>query len=466
MNRQVFLKSLLGGAAFAALPRGLAGSELGDALNASIADLKRPASGSMIGYADSPIAQVRIGIVGLGNRGYTLLQMLAHDIEQGNCQITAICDLNADYVSRASTWLSSYQTGKAMEVVGNKDAWEAVAKSDDVDLLLIVTPWEWHTPMAVMAMESGKHVAMEVPAAHTLDHCWELVSVAEKTQRHCIMIENCCYNDEELWVLNMIESGVFGDITHAEGAYLHDLRAHMLSSDYYQDQWRLQHHRVRNGNFYTTHGLGPIAMYLGIGRGDHFEHLTSMSSREKNLSDAFNASSGLDSSEFACGDMNNTLMKTQKGKTVLLQFDVHTARPYSRINKVVGTSAVHDGYPSRLYVDKGELVYWGHKWLSESERAEYQSRYRHPMLEKLDAIKAKYKQGHGGMDFVMMHRLVRCMNLGQPLDLNVYDGALWSAVSPLSEMSVAMHGQRVDVPDFTGGAGDDSRPLEIMREIG
>ena len=226
--------------------------------------------------------------MGLGNRGYTLLQMLAHDIEQGNCQITAICDLNADYVSRASTWLSSYQTGKAVEVVGNKDAWEALAKSDDVDLLLIVTPWEWHTPMAVMAMESGKHVAMEVPAAHTLDHCWELVSVAEKTQRHCIMIENCCYNDEELWVLNMIESGVFGDITHAEGAYLHDLRAHMLSSDYYQDQWRLQHHRVRNGNFYTTHGLGPISMYLGIGRGDRFEHLTSMSSREKNLSDAFN----------------------------------------------------------------------------------------------------------------------------------------------------------------------------------
>jgi len=276
------------------------------------------------------------------------------------------------------------------------------------------------------------------------------------------MMENCNYNEEELWVLNMVQEGVFGDITHTEGAYLHDLRALLLHDTYYEGQWRLHEHAERDGNFYTTHGLGPIAYYLNIGRGDTFAHLTSMSSRELNLSLAAKQA-GHPIQKYKCGDMNNTLIKTEKGKSILLQFDVHTGRPYSRINKVVGTKAVHDGYPSRLYIDKPE--YWGHNWLEEKEYNEYKSKYQHSIIKKLKSVSQGFKQGHGGMDFIMIYRMIKCLNLGMPLDINVYDSVMWSAITPLSELSVATNSQSIIIPDFTGGTWQKENPLEIMREV-
>jgi hypothetical protein len=262
----------------------------------------------------------------------------------------------------------------------------------------------------------------------------------------------------------MIQEGVFGDITHAEGAYLHDLRALMLHDTYYEGQWRLHEHAERNGNFYTTHGLGPIAFYLGIGRGDTFSHLTSMSSRELNLSIAAKQYNH-HIQTYKCGDMNNTMIKTEKGKTILLQFDVHTGRPYSRINKVVGTKAVHDGYPSRLYIEGEKPEYWGHNWLKEKEYNEYKNKYQHPIIKKLKTVSQGFKQGHGGMDFVMIYRLARCLNLGLPLDINVYDSVMWSAITPLSELSVAANSQSIIIPDFTGGTWKKENSLEIMREV-
>ena len=280
------------------------------------------------------------------------------------------------------------------------------------------------------------------------------------------MLENCCYNGEELLVLNMIENGVFGDLTHAEGAYLHDLRAHMLSDTYYHNQWRIRHHVARNGNFYTTHGLGPISLYMNIGRGDAFSHLTSMSSREHSLSAAAKLHNS-SFSGFACGDMNTTMIKTHQGKTIMLQFDVHSGSPYSRINKVVGSKAVHNGYPSRLYIDDpNDLKYWGHRWLEEDDYTTFSKKYEHPLVQKLKAISANFKQGHGGMDFVMMYRLIQCLNLGVALDLNVYDGVMWSAITPLSEQSVAERSMPVSVPDFTGGRWKHERQNEIMRTLG
>ncbi|MBT4881637.1 MAG: acetylgalactosaminidase, partial [Flavobacteriales bacterium] len=302
------------------------------------------------------------------------------------------------------------------------------------------------------------------PVASTIDDCWKIIETAERTQKHCIMMENCNYNEEELWVLNMIQEGVFGDITHTEGAYLHDLRALMLHDTYYEGQWRLHEHAERNGNLYTTHALGPIAFYLGIGRGDNFSYLTSMSSRELNLSIASKKYKHPIQS-YKCGDMNNTLIKTEKGKTILLQFDVHTGRPYSRINKIVGTKAVHDGYPSRLYIEAEKPEYWGHNWLKEEAYNEYKSKYQHPIIKKLKTISQGFKQGHGGMDFVMIYRLVKCLNLGIPLDINVYDSIHWSAITPLSELSVAAKSQTIIVPDFTGGTWIKENPLEIMREV-
>ncbi len=463
MDRKKFIQSLLGTSALAAMPYS-SFSNGGDNLLDILSSMEKPVSGSMYGFSVDAIPTLKIGIIGLGNRGGGLIEMFQYMIEKGQCEIVALCDIREKQLSKATEKLAKFQSQKPITYTGKEDTWKELVRQDNVDMVLVTTPWRWHTPMALFAMENGKHVACEVPIAYTLKDCWNLVTTAERTKRHCIMIENCCYNEEELFVLNMIENGVFGDLTHTEGAYLHDLRAHMLSEDYYEGQWRLHQHVTRDGNFYTTHGLGPIAFYLGIGRGDNFAHLTSMSSRELNLSETakrMNASE----QNFKCGAMNNTMIRTEKGKTILLQFDVHTGRPYSRINKVVGTKAVHDGYPSRLFIDSEEPVFWGHKWLEQKAYDDYKMKYQHPIIKKMKSVAEQFKQGHGGMDFVMMYRLVRCMNLGLPLDMNVYDGAMWSAITPLSELSTASKSISVPVPDFTGGMWKEKSELEIMREV-
>ena len=463
MKRKAFVKSLLGTSAFLSLPNKLWSENYNETLN-HLEQIKTSTQGSMMSFSDKPIKTVNIGIIGLGNRGQTLLQMLKWLNNEKHCEVVALCDLDKTKIQTAEKELKRCQKKLPKTYVGDQNAWKKLTKQDNIDLVLITTPWKWHTPMSVYAMQNGKHVACEVPIAYTIEDCWLLTQTAEQTKRHCIMIENCCYNDEELWVLNMIEEGVFGDITHAEGAYLHDLRAHMLSDTYYKKQWRLKHHIKRNGNFYTTHGLGPVSMYLNIGRGDTFDYLTSMSSRELNLSQAAKSKNATLNS-FQCGDMNSTLIKTTKGKTILLQFDVHTGQPYSRINKVTGTKAVHQGYPSRLFIDSDQLKFYGHSWLTKEDYTTYRNRYEHPMIKKLKTISSQFKQGHGGMDFIMMYRLIRCLNLGLPLDLNVYDGVLWSAVTPLSELSVANNSLPMPIPDFTNGHWKSETEKEIMRVI-
>ena len=463
MKRKHFLQSVLGASAFLGLPLTTLGND-STTIQELINNTKRDVKGTMFGFSTDPISKVRVGIVGLGNRGNTLLEMFQYLVENEMAEIIALSDISEEKVNKAAEKLAVWQSKKPVLYHKSKSEWEKLAKRDDINLVIIATPWDLHTPMAIYCMENGKHVGSEVPVASTIEDCWKIIETAERTQKHCMMMENCNYNEEELWVLNMIQEGVFGDITHTEGAYLHDLRALMLHDTYYEGQWRLHEHAERNGNFYTTHGLGPIAFYLGIGRGDTFSHLTSMSSRELNLSIAAKQYNH-PIQNYKCGDMNNTMIKTEKGKTILLQFDVHTGRPYSRINKIVGTKAVHDGYPSRLYIEGEKPEYWGHNWLKEEAYNEYKSKYRHPIIKKLKTVSEGFKQGHGGMDFVMIYRLVKCLNLGLPLDINIYDSILWSAITPLSELSVAANSQSIIVPDFTGGAWRKEKPLEIMRDI-
>lgn len=464
MKRKHFLKSILGASAFLGLPLSSFGTQpqsIAEVLNRK----QQPIKGDLVGFSAPPIPNVRVAIIGLGNRGKTLTQMLYWMIQQGNAKIVGLSDLIPANLDKAWDGLKDYQKDKPSFYSKDENNWQNLVKRDDVDLVLICTPWRWHTPMAIYGMQQGKHVASEVPIAYTMDDCYRLIQTAEETRKHCMMIENCCYNHEELFVLNMIQKGVFGDLTHAEGAYIHDLRKHMLDDDYYQGQWRIHHHRERNGNFYTTHGIGPISNYLNIGRGDTYAHLTSMSSREKNLSDAAKRYKS-PHTDITCGDMNTTLLKTSLGKTVMLQFDVHTGSPYSRINKVVGTHAVHAGYPSRLYIDDpDDLKYWGHEWLDEEGYKEYKQNFQHPLIQKLEKISQNFKQGHGGMDFVMIYRLISCLNKGLPLDQTVYDGVVWSAITPLTELSVANNSQSVPFPDFTGETWTKNRPLEIMRDF-
>ena len=463
MNRKHFLKSVLGASAFIGIPFN-SYSFSNDSIDELINNTKLNINGSMFSFSDTEIKKVRVAIIGVGNRGSVLLQMFQYLVENDHAEIIAISDISEKKVNNSSDKLSKFQRRKADLYYKSNEDWKKVCDRDDIDLVLIATPWELHTSMSVYAMENGKHVACEVPAASTLEDCWKLIEVSERTNKHFMMMENCNYNEEELWVLNMIQEGVFGDLTHAEGAYLHDLRALLLHENYYEGQWRLHEHAERNGNFYTTHGLGPISFYLKIGRGDTFSHLTSMSSRELNLSLAAKQVNH-PITTYKCGDMNNTMIKTEKGKTILLQFDVHSGRPYSRINKVVGTKAVHEGYPSRLYIDSEKLESWGHKWLKKEEYSRYRNKYQHPIIQKLKSVSKTFKHGHGGMDFVMIYRLIRCINLGLPLDINLYDSVMWSAITPLTEISVVSNSQSIKIPDFTAGGWKTESPLEIMREV-
>ena len=424
---------------------------------------KNNAKGTAVGLTTKPIKQVRVGMIGMGNRGSVLIQMFEYLIKNKHARIVALSDLKEDKVNKNNDYLKTIQQEEASLYFGDDQEWKKLAQRDDIDLLIIATPWNYHTEMSVYGMEHGKHVACEQPMAMTLIDCWKLIEVAERTKLHCMYMENCCFNGEELWVLNMIDQGVFGEINHAEGAYIHDLRKHMMHETYYEDQWRIKHHETRNGNFYTGHGLGPVSFYMDIGRGDNYDHLVSMSSKEQSLSEAAKKK-GFRTTQFACGDMNTTLIKTKQGRTIKLQFDVHTGRPYSRLNNVNGTKAVHQGYPSKLYVADEELQ-WGHSWLQEEDYKEYRERYDHPLWKKLREQIDANAVGHGGMDFVMIYRLIRCLNEGLALDINLYDSVLWSAITPLSELSVANESTSIKIPDFTGGTWKTPRKAEVLRDI-
>jgi predicted dehydrogenase len=320
-------------------------------------------------------------------------------------------------------------------------------------LIYVATPWEWHAEMAVCAMNQGKHVAIEVPAAITLQECWDLVDTAERTRRHCMMLENCCYGETEMLVMNMVRQGVLGQLTHGEAGYIHAFAAGLLST---RDSslWRRRHLMQRNGNLYPTHGLGPVALYMDIHGGDRFDHLVSMSSCEKSLSqarDELPAGDPRRQETYACGDVNSTLIKTALGRTILVQFDIVTPRPYTRINRICGTGGTFADYPPRL-----ALAGNAHAW--ETDLAPYHEKYGHP-LWKRHKQQALESGGHGGMDYLMNWRLIHCLRAGKPLDMTVYDAAAWSSIFPLSIDSVGKSSAAVTVPDFTRGQWQTPRPL-------
>ncbi len=387
---------------------------------------------------------VRIGMIGVGGRGSGLLRDL---LGVEGTQVTAVCDVVKEKTERAAERVEKAgQPRPALYSSGEKD-FENLCQRDDVDLVYIATPWDWHVPMAVYAMKHGKHTAVEVPAAVTLSDCWKLVDTSEETRRHCVMLENCCYGFWEMAVNTMVHQGLFGEITHGEAAYIHDLRD-ILLADSGEGLWRRKPHAERNGNFYPTHGLGPVAWYMDIHKGDRFTRLVSMSSREASLTAYRDAKVASDSpkrkEKYRCGDMNTSLLQTALGRTVVLQHDVVTPRPYDRINLIAGTKGAFRDYPARIFLDGQE---GGHDWQSPEP---FKEKYQHPLWKNVGEL-ARKLGGHGGMDFIMNYRLVQCVREGLPPDIDVYDAAAWSAPGPLSELSVAKGSAAVEFPDFTRG---------------
>jgi predicted dehydrogenase len=397
------------------------------------------AAESMIGVPFDPRPVVRVGLIGHGGRGGSLL----HDLLGiPGVTINAVCDLVKDRVESAQAKVEKAGQKRPAGYSAGETDFENLVKRDDLDVVYIPTPWKWHVPMAVAAMQAGKHAFVEVPAATTLEDCWRLVETSEKTRRHCIMLENCCYGDNELMVLGMVRAGLFGELTHAEGAYIHDLSTKVLF-DNLEGLWRRDEHTRRNGNIYPTHGLGPVANYLGVNRGDRFEALVSMSSLERGLSerrDRLPADDPRRKETYVCGDMNTSILRTALGRTVMLQHDVVSPRPYSRINHVQGTKGAFRDYPAGIFLDGQKGEDWG-------SLKPYRPRFEHPLWTRLRKLASN--SGHGGMDYVMSWRLMQCVREGLAPDMDVYDAATWSAPGPLSEQSVKAGGSAVPFPDFT-----------------
>lgn len=438
------------------------------ALNSNLSHIQEEANRkhsqrfNMSGYAAPAIDAVRIGFIGLGMRGPGAVERIAN-IE--GVEIKALCDERPDRVEKAQKTLSDHGLHAAKAYSGNKDSWKELCQSNEIDLVYICTPWQLHTPMAVFAMENGKHAVSEVPAATTVEEAWQLIETSEKTKKHCMMLENCCYDFFELLTLNMARQGFFGEITHVEGGYIHDLRDLNFSKNAYTDMWRLKHNQHRNGNLYPTHGLGPVCQVLNINRGDSMEYLTSMSTNDFQLAKMAEELAKKDSfyNEFATtgyrGNMNTTHIRTEKGKTIMIQHDTTSPRPYSRIHLISGTKGVAVKYP-----EPGKIAL-GHEWFDEAEMTKIQEEYSPEIVKRVGEM-AKKIGGHGGMDFMMDWRLIDCLRNGLPLDEDVYDAALWSVIAPLSEWSVANSSNSIKIPDFTCGSYKSNPQVDISMSKG
>jgi len=406
-------------------------------------------------FRTKPIETVRVGFVGVGGMGSVHVQNYLN-IE--GVRIIAICDIVPGKVERAQKRVEAAGQPTPAGYSNGPTDFKRMCETEDLDLVMNATPWEWHVPVCVAAMENGKHAATEVPAAMSVEDCWKLVETAEKHGRHCQMMENCCYDRIELMTLNLVRQGALGEVLHAEAGYLHDLREVKFSGEG-EGLWRRAWAQKLNGNLYPTHGLGPVAQCLNINRGDQFDYLVSMSCPTRGLHEYAVEKFGSDSPQarekYALGDVNTSLIKTELGKTIILIHDTNLPRPYSRINLVQGTKGIAHKYPDRIYVEgRAERP---HQW---DDFAKFATEFEHPLWR---AIAARGEgRGHGGRDYIEDYRLIESLRRGEPLDQDVYDAAAWSAIVGASCRSVTKKGAPVDIPDFTRGKWRTTPPLGIV----
>jgi len=412
---------------------------------------------NMSGYAAPATDVIRIGIIGIGNRGLAAVDRLKW-IE--GAEIAALCDKHTDRVELGQKNLLASGLPAARSYGGSEEIWKELVHDRDLDLVYICTPWALHASMGIAAMNSGKHAAIEVPAVVTLEEAWQLVETSERTRRHCMMLENCCYDFFELLTLNLVRQGIFGDLVHAEAGYIHDLLELNFDKNRTRDMWRLKECQRRNGNLYPTHGLGPVCQAMDINRGDKLDFMTSISSGDFQMGEkaaelaqndsffsAFNTNS-------YCGNMNTSVIRTGKNKTILLQYDITSPRPYTRIHMISGTKGFAVKYPEPPRIALGDA------WVDDVKMKAIWTEFTPEIVKRVGEI-AKKIGGHGGMDFLMDWRLIDCLRNGLPLDQDVYDAALWSSMAPLSEWSVANGSSPVSVPDFTCGSYKTNIPVDI-----
>lgn len=424
---------------------------------------ERPAGQQhVLGLTTPKLETVRVGFIGLGMRGPGAVRRFTHI---PGTEIVALCDLHEDRVEKTQAILEAAGLPRAAGYSGSEEAWKELVERDDIDLVYIVTDWKRHADMMIYAMEQGKHVACEVPAAMTMDEIWDIVNTAERTQKHAMMLENCVYDYFELTTLNMVQQGLFGEILHTEGAYIHELRDFW---DSYEGDWRLQYNKEFRGDVYATHGMGPAAQALDIHRGDKMNTLVAMDTKPVSIPEYLIEHRGMDRDsayDFANGQHTMTMIRTEKGKTIHIQHDVASPRPYSRMYQVSGTKGFANKYPNQGYALQGDVLTEAdgvpnhedlnaHNYVSKEVRDALMDKYKHRIHRELEE-KAKEVGGHGGMDFIMDYRLVYCLQNELPLDMDVYDLAEWCSLAELSRISIENNSAPVAVPDFTRGHWND-----------
>ncbi len=403
---------------------------------------------------------INIGVIGTGLRGQNHINLI---LKRTDCQLIAICDIDDEMLRRTKKMIT--EAGAKMPKIykaGEKDYLNLV-QDESVDAIIIATPWRWHTEMAVAAMQAGKYVGMEVCGGFSMDECWQLVNTHEATGTPLFFLENVCYRRDVMAILNMVRKGLFGELIHLEGGYQHDLRgvkfndgitpynsgAEFGEKGFSEARWRTRHSIHRNGDLYPTHGIGPVAQYCNINRGNRFLYLTSMASKARGLHNYIvdHEKGGADHPnakiEFQLGDKVTTLIKCSNGETISLHHDTNLPRPYSLGFRVQGTKGIWMAVNKSLHLEGTSPA---HRW---EDAQTYLDQYDHAYW-KAGANKAT-GAGHGGMDYFLMDDFINCAKEKVAPPFDVYDAATWLAITPLSEQSIAMGGQPMPFPDFTRG---------------
>jgi len=422
----------------------------------------------MGGFSAPKLDTVRIAFIGVGARGSGHLRSLA-SLE--GVEIVAISDLYEDSCKKISKVASEIGKGERHDNIaqywGDENKWKLMLEEIKPDAVFISTNWNNHASMAIKSMESGAHAFVEVPIAVSLKEMWEIVNTSEKTQKHCMMMENVNYGRDELMYLNMCRKGVIGELLHAEAAYIHELRFQMSQEERGTGSWRTHHYANGKGNLYPTHGLGPVAQYMNLGRtDDSFKSIVSYSSpakgRDLYAQKNYSVEHKWNKLNYLNGDINTSIIKTNVGRTVMVQWDETSPRPYTRHNLIQGTKGTLAGFPTRIALEGG---FEGaskdhHSWIQGDQLELLYEKYDHPLYIRLN--QETKNSGHGGMDGIMRYRIIECLRNGLPLDQNVYEGCFWSAVTPLSGKSISEEGAPQKFPDFTRGNWKNTKQLDVI----
>ena len=416
--------------------------------------------------------KVRLGFIGVGLRGQNHLEMALY---REDVEVVAICDIDPHAIQIAQKMIADKGRKPAVAYQNGEHDFENLAKRADIDGVVIATPWEWHVPMALEVMKQGKYAGVEVSATVTLQESWDLVNMYEKTGSHCMILENVCFRRDVMATLNMVRQGMFGSLSHVQCGYQHDLRevkfndgkqaygggVEFGAKGFSEAKWRTQHSIDRNGDLYPTHGLGPVAEMLNINRGNQFAYLTSMASPAMGLHQYIEEKGGKDHPNakvnFICGDVVQTMIKCHNGETILITHDTNLPRPYSLGFRVQGTKGIWMEDNKSIYLEGVSPK--AHRW---EDYKPYQEKYDHP-LWKAHAADAE-NAGHGGIDYFVLRAFIESIKAKVAPPIDVYDAAAWSAISPLSEESIAKGSAPIQIPDFTRGKWKTNKPIFALND--